>query len=131
MKKSSNKYIIDEINIDDISVNDIWENYGYIPPIYYHKIAQKGMTKEDMAEIINSRFRSNIRTISNLLYISPKTFYRQPENKPFSIEISSRFLELIRLYKIGEDVFGNINEFNNWIRKENIALVSIKHLYLL
>ena len=52
------------------------------------------------------------------MYIE-KTYYNLEPNKKFSTEVSERFLSLLRLYVKGEDVFGEVEDFNNWLELPN------------
>jgi putative toxin-antitoxin system antitoxin component (TIGR02293 family) len=44
------------------------------------------------------------------------------EQKPFDPIYSERILEIMMLYKLGVDVFGDEDKFHSWLDSSNIAL---------
>mgnify|MGYP001320407417 FL=1 len=71
--------------------------------IFYDFAATIKMNEKDLASLINL----SARTISNY----------KLKNKPFEPSYSEHLLKLIALYEKGEEVFGNIDEFNYWLNK--------------
>jgi uncharacterized protein (DUF2384 family) len=65
-----------------------------------------------------TNFNDNI--LSGLLNVSVKTFrsYKQPANK-LNANLREQVLLLLSLIKHGISVFGNIKEFEVWLKKEN------------
>lgn len=60
---------------------------------------------------------------SEFLHLSPRTLQRyKKENKPFDPIYSDRILEIMMLYKLGVDVFGDKDKFHSWLDSSNIAL---------
>lgn len=59
-------------------------------------------------------------TISNWLNISLRTFrnYKKPENK-IKDNVKEQILLLLSLYKHGVEVFGSIEDFNQWLNSDN------------
>lgn len=80
-------------------------------------IARKGLKAKvfyDFAETINMPER-NLAAVIN---ISARTIgnYKNEERLLDPI-YSEHLLKLIRLYEKGEELFGNVNEFNYWLKK--------------
>lgn len=58
------------------------------------------------------------KSLSNIINLSARTIsnYKQQKRKLEPIN-GEHLLKLIKLYKKGEEIFGNIDEFNYWLRK--------------
>jgi putative toxin-antitoxin system antitoxin component (TIGR02293 family) len=76
---------------------------GLKPKVFYDLAETINMPEKNLAEVINIPFR----TISN---------YKN-EEKLLDPIYSEHLLKLIHLYEKGEEVFGNIDEFNHWLKK--------------
>lgn len=62
---------------------------------------------------------------SEFLHLSPRTMQRyKKEQKAFDPIYSERILEIMMLYKLGVDVFGDEEKFHFWLDASNIALGS-------
>lgn len=60
---------------------------------------------------------------SEFLHLSPRTMQRyKKEQKAFDPICSERILEIMMLYKLGVDVFGDEDKFHSWLDSSNIAL---------
>ena len=60
---------------------------------------------------------------ADILHLSNRTLQRyQKQKKNFETLQSERILEIAALYKYGEDVFGNAENFENWMNSKIIAL---------
>jgi putative toxin-antitoxin system antitoxin component (TIGR02293 family) len=58
------------------------------------------------------------RSLANLLHLSTRTISNYLEkHKPLDPVQSEHLLKLIALYDKGEEIFGNIDEFNYWLNK--------------
>ncbi len=64
--------------------------------------------------------------LADLLDVSFKTISRyKKENKHLNVLNSEQILKLIRLYKHGTEVFGDLDAFNRWLRKPSHGLGNI------
>lgn len=60
---------------------------------------------------------------SEFLHLSPRTMQRyKTEQKAFDPIYSDRILEIMMLYKLGVEVFGDREKFHSWLDTKNIAL---------
>ena|SRR5882762_2957491 len=79
--------------------------------------ARKGIKTKvfyDFAEFI----KMSEKTLAILLNLSSRTISNYKEqHKPLDPIYSEHLLKLISLYGKGEDIFGNIGEFNYWLQK--------------
>ncbi|MFI5137954.1 MAG: antitoxin Xre-like helix-turn-helix domain-containing protein, partial [Sphingobacteriales bacterium] len=58
------------------------------------------------------------KSLANLLHVSPRTISNyQEKHKSLDPVQSEHLLKLIALYDKGEEIFGNIDEFNYWLNK--------------
>ncbi|HVX50064.1 MAG TPA: antitoxin Xre-like helix-turn-helix domain-containing protein [Chitinophagaceae bacterium] len=76
---------------------------GLKPKVFYDFAAAINMTEKRLAGIINL----SARTLSNY----------QAQQKTLEPIYSEHLLKLIALYEKGEAIFGNIDEFNYWLKK--------------
>lgn len=62
----------------------------------------------------------NDDVLSNWLNVSVKTFreYKKP-NSVFKENVKEQVLLLLSLIKHGTEVFGSVNEFDNWLNRDN------------
>lgn len=69
---------------------------------------------------------------SDFLHLSERTFQRyKKEKKTFSTLHSEKILEITILYMKGIDIFGDKDNFNEWLDNINVALGGIKPRELL
>lgn len=69
---------------------------------------------------------------SNILHLSERTLQRYKKEKiDLSPIYSEKVLEISLLFNKGVDVFGNIENFSQWLNSKNIALGGVKPISLL
>jgi putative toxin-antitoxin system antitoxin component (TIGR02293 family) len=76
-----------------------------------------------LSPVIFYRFAELIKmpdkSLANLLHLSPRTISNYLEkHKSLDPIQSEHLLKLIALYDKGEEIFGNIDEFNYWLNKQ-------------
>ncbi len=78
--------------------------------------------RQGVAAVLFYSFAQSIKmpekTLAQLLHIHPRTIsnYREQQKSLNPIE-SEHLLKLIALFRKGEEVFGNVDEFNYWLQK--------------
>ena len=95
-----------------------------------------GLTRAGISyELFQSIVEQGLFTIkewSGFLHLTERTLQRyKKENRPFEPLQSERILEIARLQKRGADVFGTVENFNEWMNSKIIALGEIKPKELL
>ena len=76
---------------------------GIKPEVFYDLAVMIKMPEKNLAQII---------------HLSPRTISNYKENnKSLHPVQSEHLLKLITLYNKGEEIFGNIDEFNYWLQK--------------
>jgi putative toxin-antitoxin system antitoxin component (TIGR02293 family) len=76
---------------------------GIKPKVFYDFADSIKMSEKNLAILLNL----SSRTISN---------YKE-QQKPLEPAQSEHLLKLIALFGKGEEIFGNVNEFNYWLQK--------------
>lgn len=86
------------------------------------KHARTGINVSAFFDLKNISGLSN-QELSSILDLSFKTIQRyQKERKKLNAMNSEQLLKLIGLYQKAEEVFGDINSFNRWLRKPAAGL---------
>ena len=76
---------------------------GLKTKVFFELAETINMPEKNLAEVINIP----LRTISNY----------KSEEKLLDPIYSEHLLKLIHLYEKGEEIFGNVDEFNQWLKK--------------
>jgi putative toxin-antitoxin system antitoxin component (TIGR02293 family) len=84
-------------------------------------IIRKGLNWKNLSHLMNTTGLS-LQQISGLLHISERTLHRYKDDSIFNPEISERILELAKIYAKGQEVFGNMETFNQWMHFPSWAL---------
>ena len=106
--------------LTDVNKNTIGYRFRYLDLsnlMSIVSIARKGLKPKvfyDFAETINMPEKS----LAAVINISARTIgnYKN-EEKLLDPIYSEHLLKLIHLYEKGEEIFGNVNEFNYWLKK--------------
>lgn len=97
--------------------------------IYFSNSFLKSNVLDNLAQNSKELF-SNVIAISgltiktlaeNIFEITPKTFIKYKNNQTkIPSRIAELAIELNTLFSLGNELFGNSNNFNNWLEKENV-----------
>jgi len=100
-------------------------------PLYHIQMSEVGMPFERVKKI-QDRLRFTNKEVSGMLHISETTYQRlQKNNTKLDTDASERTIELTELIKIGNDVFGTIDSFKDWLYESNFAMGNKKPIELL
>jgi len=69
--------------------------------------------------------------MAHILHINSRTIRRLSTKDTLNIDISEKLLELLRLYRFGLEVFGDLSVFNVWIRRSIRGLGDVTPMSLL
>lgn len=94
------------------------------------EIANEGITKQSII-FFSEKINLSLKSLAGLLDISARTIQRRSDCEPLSREISEHILQLAHVYSRGEEVFGNLKKFNQWLNCSCIALDNKTPLSLL
>jgi putative toxin-antitoxin system antitoxin component (TIGR02293 family) len=85
------------------------------------QLIRNGMSKKSLDHLIN-QIGYSISDIASVLHISDRNLRRYEPKDKLGAEQSERLVEIAKLYVKGEDVFGTIDSFNEWMNTEILAL---------
>lgn len=77
--------------------------------------ARSGILKETLS-LLMKKLSFTMHDISNILHISERTLQRYRSEDRLSPDTSERALMLFNLYEKGVDIFGNPDNFTDWLR---------------
>ncbi len=139
MRKNKEKnYIVEENNEQETQLTEpYFANYLPIQSIAAKTIGIMGLNKEkefrtiqnesDLIGVIRSGIPKNAMTnmmnianlslveMANIIHTTDRTLRRYTDNEKLSLDQSERIVELAKLYARGEEVFGNLNNFREWM----------------
>ena len=94
-------------------------------------LSRKGISYE-LFEFIVSKGSFSIKEWCEFLHLTERTLQRyKKDGRSFEPLHSERILEIAQLQKRGIDVFGNLENFNQWMNSKIIALGGIQPKELL
>ncbi len=73
----------------------------------------------------------HIDEMAHIMHINSRTIRRLSSKETLNIDLSEKLLELIRLYRFGIEVFGDLEVFNVWIRRSIRGLGDVTPMSLL
>jgi putative toxin-antitoxin system antitoxin component (TIGR02293 family) len=80
-----------------------------------------GISKKSLDHLI-AQIGYSISDIASVLHVSDRNLRRYEPQEKLNAEQSERLVEMAKLYAKGEDVFGSIDTFNEWMNSEILAL---------
>ena len=102
----------DQLQIDRVEAPSITYSLQMI------ESARQGISRKAFFD-----FAKHIRhSVQSLASVMPASYSTLTKKKIYDQETSERILELVRLYAFGQDVFGSIDRFNDWLHSVCIPL---------
>lgn len=92
-----------------------------VPEIDLIQLIRSGVSKKSLDHLID-QIGYSISDIASVLHISDRNLRRYESRDKLGAEQSERLVEIAKLYAKGEDVFGSIDSFNEWMNAEILAL---------
>jgi putative toxin-antitoxin system antitoxin component (TIGR02293 family) len=80
-----------------------------------------GISKKSLDHLI-TQIGYSIADIASVLHVSDRNLRRYMPSEKLNTEQSERLVEIARLYAKGEDVFGSIAAFNQWMNAQILSL---------
>ena len=90
----------------------------------------KGITKESFY-IFQKRINMPLYKLCQLLPVDPRTLQRYQDTQRLSPTLSSLVVELVELFHQGEEAFGDVELFKEWLQTPNPGLGKKKPFNLL
>jgi len=89
------------------------------------EFVRKGVTKKFLVKI-KEKTDLDYDKLAKVLSVGRATLINKNGNKPFNLPLSDRIVGLADLYEYGYEVFGDIENFNEWMVTSNHALGGMK-----
>lgn len=83
------------------------------------KLARQGLPKRILLSFAKT-ISITIQELANVMHISERTLQRYDDDAIIKTEYSEKVIELARLYKRGEDVFGSMKNFKIWMKTPSL-----------
>lgn len=115
-----NEGILRYLNLD-IPLHNVYD---------FIELSRHGINKRNLM-FLAKKIDFDIKELVKILHISERTLQRYSASKTLSQEVSERALQLARLYCKGEDVFGDLEQFKQWMLFPSMALGMKKPMDLL
>lgn len=93
-------------------------------------LARKGVSKKALISLAK-QISLTIQEVADIMHISERTLQRYTPATLIKTEHAEKAIELARLYQRGIEVFGTINNFNDWMKTPNYTLNGESPLNLL
>ena len=99
-------------------------------PLDLMELGGKGVSKGAVSRLAK-HLSLGLAEMAPLLSVNLRTIQRYNTDKVFSRPVSERVLRIALVVSKGEEIFGNIAQFNTWLKEPNRALADKKPLDLL
>jgi len=94
------------------------------------QLTRQGLPKKVLLSLAK-KISLTIQELSNIMHISERTLQRYDDEAVVSSEYSEKAIELARLYTRGNEVFGSIDKFKQWVRTPSVIFNNEAPLALL
>ncbi|WP_062060336.1 type II toxin-antitoxin system Xre/ParS family antitoxin [Aquimarina longa] len=115
-----NKGLLRYLNID-IPLHNMYD---------FIELSRNGIDKKALLHLAKT-IGFDLKELAHVLHMSERTIQRYDLNKKLSTEASAKALQLAKLYAKGENVFGDLTRFKNWMNHPSVALAMKKPKELL
>lgn len=94
------------------------------------ELSRNGIHKKSLLHLAK-KINFTLAELAQVIHLSERTIQRYPLNKKLGIEPSAKALQLAKLYTKGENTFGDLDRFNDWMAYPSAALYNKKPKKLL
>ncbi|TDQ08605.1 type II RES/Xre toxin-antitoxin system antitoxin [Pedobacter metabolipauper] len=84
-------------------------------------LARKGVSKKALISLVK-QISLTIQEVAGIMHISERTLQRYAPATIIKTEHAEKAIELARLYERGVEVFGTMDNFNDWMKTPNYTL---------
>jgi len=106
-----NKGLLRYLNID-IPLQNMYD---------FIELSRNGIDKKSLLHLAKT-IGFDIKELAHVLHMSERTIQRYDLSKKLSTEASAKALQLAKLYAKGENIFGDLERFKNWMNHPSVAL---------
>ncbi|MDR6784727.1 putative toxin-antitoxin system antitoxin component (TIGR02293 family) [Pedobacter africanus] len=105
-------------------------NYAASTDFDLLNLARKGVSKKALLNLAK-QISLTIQEVAGIMHISERTLQRYTPSTLIKTEYAEKAIELARLYQRGKEVFGTMDNFNDWMKTPNYTLNGETPLHLL
>lgn len=96
-------------------------NYATSTDFDLLNLARKGVSKKALVNLAK-QISLTIQEVAGIMHISERTLQRYTPATLIKTEYAEKAIELAKLYERGTEVFGTIDNFNDWMKTPNYTL---------
>lgn len=96
-------------------------NYAVSTDFDLLNLARKGVSKKALLNLAK-QISLTIQELAGIMHISERTLQRYTPATLIKTEHAEKAIELARLYQRGTEVFGTMDNFNDWMKTPNYTL---------
>ena len=96
-------------------------NYAVSTDFDLLNLARKGVSKRALLSLAK-QISLTIQELAGIMHISERTLQRYTPATLIKTEHAEKAIELARLYQRGTEVFGTMENFNDWMKTPNYTL---------
>lgn len=96
-------------------------NYAVSTDFDLLNLARKGVSKKALLSLAK-QISLTIQEVAGIMHISERTLQRYTPGTLIKTEHAEKAIELARLYQRGTEVFGTMDNFNDWMKTPNYTL---------
>lgn len=96
-------------------------NYAVSTDFDLLNLARKGVSKKAIVSLAK-QISLTIQELAGIMHISERTLQRYTPATLIRTEHAEKAIELARLYQRGTEVFGTMDNFNDWMKTPNYTL---------
>lgn len=111
-------------------VGILGSNYAISTDFDLLNLARKGVSKKALVNLVK-QISLTIQEVAAIMHISERTLQRYTPATLIKTEHAEKAIELARLYQRGTEVFGTLENFNDWMKTPNYTLNGEQPLNLL
>lgn len=96
-------------------------NYAISTDFDLLNLARRGVSKKSLVNLAK-QISLTIQELAGIMHISERTLQRYTPATLIKTEHAEKAIELARLYQRGTEVFGTMDNFNDWMKTPNYTL---------
>lgn len=96
-------------------------NYAVSTDFDLLNLARRGVSKKSLVSLAK-QISLTIQELAGIMHISERTLQRYTPTTLIKTEHAEKAIELARLYQRGTEVFGTMDNFNDWMKTPNYTL---------
>lgn len=108
---------------DLLAVTEPWSSYA----LELIEASRRGIQREEFIDFAK-QIKQSIQSLSRVI---PASYSSLSKKDVFDQETSERIYEIAQIYAIGQEVFGDIDRFNDWLNSVSIPLGGVTPFSLL